>query len=95
MLAGMVMDRPLSIPAILDHAAEVHLNGAVVSAAFPAAGAVLRKEDVLACLATRVAGRQVPDDVLFREALPPTATGEVSKLEPRKLLAGYALPTAA
>ena len=80
MLAGMMMDRPLSIPAILDFAAEVHPHGAVASAAVPAAGAALRKG---------------PDDVLFRVALPLAATGKVSKLELRKLLAGYVLPTAA
>lgn len=31
MLAGMMMDRPLSIPAILDDAAEMHPSGAVMS----------------------------------------------------------------
>jgi hypothetical protein len=76
MLAGMMMDRPLSIPAILAYAAEVRPHGAVVSAA----GAALRKG---------------PDDVLFRVALPLAATGKVSKLERRKLLAGSVLPTAA
>jgi non-ribosomal peptide synthetase component E (peptide arylation enzyme) len=80
MLAGMMMDRPLSIPAILAYAAEVRPHGAVVSAAVPAAGAALRKG---------------PDDVLFRVALPLAATGKVSKLERRKLLAGSVLPTAA
>jgi hypothetical protein len=76
MLAGMMMDRPLSIPAILAYAAEVRPHGAAV----PAAGAALRKG---------------PDDVLFRVAPPLAATGKVSKLERRKLLAGSVLPTAA
>ena len=76
MLAGMTMDRPLSVPAILAYAAEVRPHGAVASAAVPAAGAALRKG---------------PDDVLFRVALPLAATGKVSKLERRKLLAGSVL----
>jgi 3-(methylthio)propionyl---CoA ligase len=61
----------------------------------PAAGASLKKEDVLAFSAGKVASWQVPDDVFFVEALPLTATGKVSKLELRKQLKDYVLPTAA
>jgi fatty-acyl-CoA synthase len=34
----------------------------------------------------------MPDDVLFVETLPHTATGKLSKLELRKQLADYKLP---
>jgi fatty-acyl-CoA synthase len=61
----------------------------------PAAGAAPKKEDVLAFIAGRVAGWQVPDDVLFVETLPLTATGKVSKLQLREQLKDYALPGAA
>jgi fatty-acyl-CoA synthase len=61
----------------------------------PAAGAALRKEDVLAYVSSKVASWQVPDDVLFLEALPMTATGKVSKLHLREQLKDYALPGAA
>jgi 3-(methylthio)propionyl---CoA ligase len=42
-----------------------------------------------------VASWQVPDDVLFVESIPLTATGKTSKLELRKILKDYVLPTAA
>jgi fatty-acyl-CoA synthase len=61
----------------------------------PAEGGELRKEDVLDFVRMKVATWQVPDDVLFVENLPLTATGKVSKLELRKLLKDYVLPTAA
>jgi fatty-acyl-CoA synthase len=61
----------------------------------PAGGRDLKKEEVLAYLSDKVASWQVPDDVLFVESLPMTATGKVSKLELRRLLKGYVLPTAA
>ena len=53
------------------------------------------KEEILAYLATKVATWQVPDDVLFVETIPLTATGKISKLELRKILKDYVLPTAA
>jgi fatty-acyl-CoA synthase len=53
------------------------------------------KEDILAYLATKVASWQVPDDVLFVENIPLTATGKISKLELRRILKDYVLPTAA
>jgi fatty-acyl-CoA synthase len=53
------------------------------------------KEDILAYLNTKVASWQVPDDVLFVENIPLTATGKISKLELRKILKDYVLPTAA
>ena len=75
------MDRPLSIPAILDYAAEVQPNGAVVSVATE--GGLHRTP--YAALRGRVAQ--------LASAL--RARGKVSKLELRKLLKDYVLPTAA
>ncbi len=43
-----------------------------------------QKEEILCHLAERVAKWQVPDDVVFVDALPMTATGKVSKLTLRK-----------
>ncbi|MEL6599482.1 MAG: long-chain-fatty-acid--CoA ligase [Pseudomonadota bacterium] len=52
------------------------------------------KEDVLGLVAAKFAKWQVPDDVVFVEELPHTATGKISKLALRKQLAdrGYTLP---
>ena len=44
---------------------------------------------VLAHLATGLAKWQVPDDVVFIDALPMTATGKISKLDLRKRFADY------
>jgi acyl-CoA synthetase (AMP-forming)/AMP-acid ligase II len=43
-----------------------------------------QKDDILGLLAQRVAKWQLPDDVVFVDALPMTATGKVSKLTLRK-----------
>ncbi|HEX4780540.1 MAG TPA: 3-(methylthio)propionyl-CoA ligase [Usitatibacter sp.] len=48
--------------------------------------------ELLATFEGRIAKWWVPDDVLFVEALPLTATGKLSKLELRKQLAHYRLP---
>ncbi|GAB4513471.1 MAG: 3-(methylthio)propionyl-CoA ligase [Roseibium sp.] len=50
----------------------------------PREGAQPEKDDILGLLAERVAKWQVPDDVVFVDALPMTATGKVSKLTLRK-----------
>ncbi|WP_415714486.1 long-chain fatty acid--CoA ligase [Roseibium sp.] len=46
-----------------------------------------RKQELIDLLAARVAKWQLPDDVVFVEALPLTATGKVSKLTLRKTYA--------
>jgi acyl-CoA synthetase (AMP-forming)/AMP-acid ligase II len=56
-----------------------------------APGADPSKEDILSFMARRVAKWQVPDDVLFRETLPLTATGKVSKRQLRESLKDYVL----
>lgn len=50
------------------------------------------KEEILAFVAERVAKWQVPDDVVFLEGLPLTATGKISKRTLRQQLEGYRLP---
>ena len=60
-----------------------------------APGAEPSKEDILSFMAERVAKWQVPDDVIFMETLPLTATGKVSKRQLRDLLKGYVVASAA
>jgi fatty-acyl-CoA synthase len=57
-------------------------------------GARLGKADMLAFLEDKVAKWWLPDDVLFVEELPHTATGKVSKATLRKRFEGHVLPTA-
>ncbi len=52
-------------------------------------GATVTAEDILAEVATRMAKWQVPDDVVFVDALPMTATGKVSKLQLRERFRGF------
>lgn len=56
-------------------------------------GADVTKEAMLEFLRPRIAKFWVPDDVVFVESLPHTATGKLSKLELRKQFAGYKLPS--
>lgn len=53
----------------------------------PAQDAKPSKEELLAFMATKVAKWQVPDDVVFIENLPLTATGKISKLQLRETVA--------
>lgn len=50
------------------------------------------KADILAHLATKLAKWQVPDDVVFVDALPLTATGKVSKRDLRQRFEDFRLP---
>jgi len=59
-----------------------------------AQGAKASKQDILDFLTPRVGKWQVPDDVIFVDALPLTATGKISKLQLREKLVDYKLPTA-
>ena len=52
------------------------------------------KEDVLAYLAEKVVKWWLPDDVVFVEELPHTATGKVQKATLRQQFKDYKLPTA-
>jgi fatty-acyl-CoA synthase len=55
-------------------------------------GQSLTREEMLATLEGKIARWWMPDDVLFVESLPHTATGKLSKLELRKQLSNYRLP---
>lgn len=59
----------------------------------PVPGTSPSREEILALVAKHVAKWQVPDDVIFMEELPHTATGKISKLDLRRRLAemNYAL----
>jgi len=57
-----------------------------------AAGEDVSKEDLLAFFDGKVATWWVPNDVVFVDELPHTATGKVKKIELRKQFAEYRLP---
>ena len=50
------------------------------------------KQEILDFIAAKVAKWQVPDDVVFLDSLPLTATGKISKLTLRQQLGDYRLP---
>ena len=56
-----------------------------------APGADPAKADILAHLASRLAKWQVPDDVVFTDSLPMTATGKISKKDLRARFADFKL----
>jgi 3-(methylthio)propionyl---CoA ligase len=58
------------------------------------AGARVEKADVIAFLGDKVASWWLPDDVVFVDELPHTATGKIKKSVLRERFAGYRLPTA-
>ena len=60
--------------------------------AVKAPGAEPTKAEVLDVLASKIAKWQLPDDVVFVDALPMTATGKISKKDLRAKFAGYKLP---
>jgi fatty-acyl-CoA synthase len=57
-----------------------------------AEGKEISKDEMLAYFDGKVATWWVPNDVVFVEELPHTATGKISKIELRKQLADYRLP---
>jgi fatty-acyl-CoA synthase len=60
----------------------------------PSPGTSPSRDDVLGHLEGRVAKWWMPDDVVFVDELPHTATGKISKMILREQLKNYALPTA-
>jgi fatty-acyl-CoA synthase len=58
-------------------------------------GAEIDKADISEFLADKVARWWLPDDVVFVEDIPHTATGKISKVTLREQFADYRLPTAA
>jgi fatty-acyl-CoA synthase len=61
--------------------------------AVKAPGADPSKAEILDTLAAHLAKWQLPDDVVFVESLPMTATGKISKKDLRARFADYKLPT--
>jgi acyl-CoA synthetase (AMP-forming)/AMP-acid ligase II len=57
-----------------------------------APGAEASKAEILDALGAKIAKWQMPDDVVFVEALPMTATGKISKKDLRAKFADYRLP---
>lgn len=55
-------------------------------------GADLTKEEILAWMEGRIAKWWMPDDVVFVDEIPHTATGKIKKIELRKQFADYELP---
>jgi fatty-acyl-CoA synthase len=60
--------------------------------AVKAPGAEPTKAEILDVLSSKVAKWQLPDDVVFVDALPMTATGKISKKDLRARFADYRLP---
>ena len=59
----------------------------------PRPGAALAKDDVIAYLTGKVAGWWLPDDVVFTDEIPHTATGKIAKIRLRETYKDYVLPT--
>jgi acyl-CoA synthetase (AMP-forming)/AMP-acid ligase II len=55
-------------------------------------GAEVSREEILGFFNGRVAKWQVPDDVVFVEAIPLGATGKVQKIKLREQFKDYKLP---
>jgi 3-(methylthio)propionyl---CoA ligase len=56
-----------------------------------APGAKLTKAEILDVLGSKIAKWQLPDDVVFVDALPMTATGKISKKDLRAKFADHKL----
>ena len=56
-------------------------------------GAAPDKDGILIYLEDKVAKWWLPDDVVFTDAIPHTATGKIAKLKLREAYKGYVLPT--
>ena len=57
------------------------------------AGQALTREELLAFYDGRIAKWQIPDDVVFVDEIPHTATGKMQKLKLREQFKGHVLPT--
>ena len=59
------------------------------------AGQTATKDDIVAFLTGKIAKWWMPDDVVFTDSIPHTATGKIQKLTLRQTFADYRLPTVA
>lgn len=57
-------------------------------------GAEVTKEELLAFYKGKIPNWQTPDDIVFVDELPHTATGKLYKLKLREQYRDYKLPTA-
>ena len=57
-----------------------------------AEGATLDKQEILGWLEGKIAKWWIPDDVVFVDEIPHTATGKIKKIELRKQFKDYQLP---
>lgn len=55
-------------------------------------GAEVTREELLAFYEGKLAKWQIPDDVVFVDAIPLGATGKMQKMKLREMLADYRLP---
>jgi len=55
-------------------------------------GAEVGRDELLAFYEGKIAKWQVPDDVVFVDAIPLGATGKMQKMKLREMLADYKLP---
>ena len=58
-------------------------------------GQTATKEDLLKYLTGKIAKWWMPDDVVFVDEIPHTATGKIQKITLRQRLGDYRLPTIA
>ncbi|HKD23416.1 MAG TPA: hypothetical protein VKB71_15475, partial [Rhizomicrobium sp.] len=58
-------------------------------------GATLTREEILQYLEGKIAKWWMPDDVIFVDEIPHTATGKIQKLTLREKYGKHRLPTAA
>ena len=93
--AGMVIFAILAPPVLLAPAAgmlvdRVRRRPLLVVVMAPNANP--SKSEILDVLGAKIAKWQMPDDVVFVDALPMTATGKISKKDLRTKFADYTLP---
>ena len=94
-LEGLAMSHPAVAEAAVIGVAHPKWDERPLLVVVPKAGLNVSRDELLGFLKGQVAKWWVPDDVLFVESLPHTATGKLSKLELRKQLANYRLPQTA
>ncbi len=91
-LENTAMDHPAVAEAAVIGVAHPKWTERPVLVVVKAAGEEISRDDMLAYFDGKVATWWVPNDVVFVDELPHTATGKISKIELRKQLADYRLP---
>lgn len=91
-LEGVAMSHPAVAEAAAIGVAHPRWDERPLLVVVKEAGAEVTKEELLAHFADQVVKWMIPDQVLFLEQLPHTATGKVHKLKLREQFADYLLP---